>query len=103
MSPRPPPPLGDLHYDGATLVFTTASCVWVFKTGEVLQTRRTAALMALDLPTVRFPRDMSESWFRQGLGLAVHVPNLGLVLMAALAPPLRACLSKDLDDNELNF
>ena len=35
----------------------------------------------------------SEAWFRRRLGLAVHVPNFGLILAAALAHPLRACLA----------
>ena len=55
------------------------------------------------MSTVRFSRDMIESWFRQRLGLAAHVANFGLVLMAALALPVRACLSKDPDANELNI
>ena len=69
----------------------------------MLQTWHTAALMALDLSTVKFSRDMSECWFRQRLGLAMHVANFRLVLMAALAPPVRACLSSDTDVDELNF
>ena len=65
--------------------------------------RHTAALMALDLSTVRFSRDMSECWFRQRLGLAAHMASAGMVLMAALAPPVRACFKTDPDANELNF
>ena len=41
---------------------------------------------------VTFSADMSESWFRQRLGLSVRIPNLGMALMAALMPPLRACV-----------
>ena len=68
-------------------------CVRMFQAGEALHTRHMAALMAVDLSMVRFSKDMSESWFRCRLGMAVHVGNVGLVLMAALAPPVRACLS----------
>ena len=78
-------------------------CVWVFLASEVLQTRHTAALMALDLSTVRFSRDTSECWFRQRMGLATHVANFGLVLMVALAPPVPTCLSYEPDVDELNF
>ena len=87
------PPFGDLHTDGDTPVFTTSSSVWVFQAGQALHMRHMAALMAVDLSMVKFSKDMTESWFRQRLGLAVHVGNFGLVLMAALAPPVRACLS----------
>jgi hypothetical protein len=67
--------------------------VWVFQAGDVLQTRCTAALVALGLSTVMFSRDMREWWCRQRLGLAVRVANFGQVLMAALAPPLWACVN----------
>ena len=86
------PPFGDLHIDGDTSVFTTSSCVWAFQAGEALCVKHCAALMAVDMSVVKLTKDMSECWFRQRLGLAVHVGNFGLVLMAALAPPLQACL-----------
>jgi hypothetical protein len=86
------PPFGDLYLEGDTPVFTTSSCVWVFQVGHQLQTQHMAALMALDLSKVKFCEGMSERWFRQRLGLAVHVANFGLILMAALTPPLQACL-----------
>ena len=57
----------------------------------------------MDLSTFSYSTDMSECWFRQRLGLAVHVANFGMVLMAAVAPPVRACLKKDPDVAELNF
>ena len=86
------PPFGDLFAQGETPVFTTSSNVWVFQVGQTLRTHHMAALMGLDLSMVTFSAHMSESWFRQRLGMAVHIPNFGLVLMAALAPPLRACI-----------
>ena len=85
--------MSDLHSDGDTRVFMTPLCARVFQAGEVLQTRHTAALMALDLSTVRFSRDMSERWLRQRFGLAMHFANFGLVLTATLVPPVRACLN----------
>ena len=87
------PPFGDLFSDGETPVFTTSSCVWVFQTGEILKTSHAAALMGLDLSTVKLSDDMGEPWFRQRVGLAVHVANFGLVLLAALAPPLQVFVS----------
>ena len=90
--PEPPPHFGDIFAGGDTPVFTTSSNVWVFQIGEALRTRHMAALMGLDLSMVTFSEHMSESRFRQRLGMAVHIPNFGLVLLAALTPPLRACL-----------
>lgn len=85
------PPFGDMYNEGDTPVFTTSSNVWVFQVGHTLQLQHMAALMGLDLSVVKFLEGMSETWFRQRLGLAVHISNFGLVLMAALAPPLRVC------------
>ena len=85
------PPFGDMFSGGDTPVFTTSSNMWVFQVGHTLRTQHMAALMGLDLSIVKFSAGMSERWFRQRLGLAVHVANFGLVLMAALAPALQAC------------
>ena len=87
-----PPPFGDMFAGGDTPVFTTSSNVLAFQVGQVLRTQHMAALLGLYLSKVTFSADMSESWFRQRLGLAVRIPQFGLVLMAALAPPLRACV-----------
>ena len=86
------PPFGDMFSGGDTPVFTTSSNVWVFQVGHTLRTTHMAALMGLDLSMVRFSERMSENWFRQRLGLAMYIATFGLVLMAALAPPLKACL-----------
>ena len=59
-----------------------------------IRTDNMAALMGLDLSMVRFSERMSEHWFRQRLGLSVHIAIVGLVLMAALAPPLKTCLGE---------
>ena len=84
------PPFGSMFFGGDTPVLTTSSNVWAFQAGQTLRTHHMAALMGIDLSTVIFSAHMSEAWFRQRLGLAVHVPNFGLVLTAALAPSLRA-------------
>ena len=86
------PPFGDMSSGGDTPVFTTSSQVWVFQVGDTLRTNHMAALMGLDLSIVKFSQHMSETWFRHRLGFAVHIANFGLVLTAALAPPLKACL-----------
>ena len=49
--------------------------------------------MGLDLSTVKLSDGMGEPWFRQRVGLAAHVANVGLVLLAALAPPLQVFVS----------
>ena len=74
------------------MISTMTSNVWVFQIGEALRTRHIVVLMGLDLSMVTFSEHMSESRFRQRLGMAMHIPNFGLVLLAALTPPLRACL-----------
>ena len=86
------PPFGSMFLGGDTPVLTTSSNMWVFQAGQALNANHMAALMGIDLSTVIVSAHMSEAWFRQRLGLAVHVPNFGLVLMAALAPALRACI-----------
>ena len=86
------PPFGSMFLGGDTPVLTRSSNMWVFQAGQALNTHHMAALMGIDLSMVIVSAHMSEAWFRQRLGLAVHVPNFGLVLMAALAPPLRACI-----------
>ena len=86
------PPFGDMFAAGDTPVFTTSSNVWVFQIGQALRTHHMAALMGLDLSRVTLSTHMSESWFRQRLGLAVHIANFGLVLMAALTSPLSASI-----------
>ena len=86
------PPFGDSFAQGETPVFTTSSNVWVFQVGQTFRTHHMAALMGLDLSMVTFSAHMSASWFRQRLGMAVHIPSFGLVLIAALAPPLTACM-----------
>ncbi len=80
--------------DGRTPVFTTSSCVWVFQ-GELLTTQHAAALMGLDLSAMKFSPDMGEDWFRLRLQLGAPVANFGLVLLAALMPPLQACVGVD--------
>ena len=35
----------------------------------------------------------SEAWLRKRLGLAVHVPNFGLILAAAMSHPLKVCMA----------
>ncbi len=89
------PPYCDVFMDGTTPVFTTSSRVWVFQMGEFLTTQHAAALMGLDLSTMKFSPDMGEAWFRQRLGLTVHVASFGLVLLAALVPPLQAIVGVD--------
>ena len=86
------PPFGSMFAGGDTPVLTTSSSVWAFQAGQALRTHHMAALMGIDLSMVIFPAHTSEAWFRQRLGVAVHVPNFGLVLTAALAPALKACI-----------
>ena len=85
-------PRGYLWRGGDLPVQTWSSLVWAFQAGQALRTHHMAALMGIDLSMVTFSAHMSEAWLRQRLGSAVHVPKFGMVLTAALAPPLRACI-----------
>ena len=86
------PPFGDLHCDGESPTFTTSSDLWVFQAGEALHMPHYAALMGLGMAAVSVTNNMTEAWLRERLGLAVHIGSFGVVLLAALAPPLERCL-----------
>ena len=87
------PPFGDLHCHGETPTCTTNTDLWVFQVGIALSVQHYSALMGLDLSKVALTRKMTEGWMRQRLGLAVHIGNFGIVLLAAVAPPLKKLLS----------
>ena len=86
------PPFGDLHCHGDSPTFTTSSDLWVFQAGEALRVPHCAALMGLDMAAVSVTNNMTEAWLRERLGLAVHIGSFGVVLLAALAPPLERCM-----------
>jgi len=87
------PPYGSLHGEGDLPTLTTSSHLWCFQIGEVLSVHHLAILMGLDLSAVAFDQGMTETWFRQRLGLALHIGNFGLVLLAAWSPALTQCMS----------
>ena len=86
------PPFGDLHCHGECPTFTTSSDLWVFQAGEASRVPHYAALMGLDMAAVTVTNNMTEAWLRERLGLAVHIGSFGVVLLAALAPPLERCM-----------
>ena len=86
------PPFSYLHCHGDTPTFTTSSDLWVFQAGEALRAPHYAALMGLDMAAVSVTKNMADAWLRERLGLAVHIGSFGVVLLAALAPPLERCL-----------
>ena len=79
--------------DGMAPTLTTTSQLWAMSAGRELQAWELAALMGFDTNKMVL-KGQTEAWFRKRLGLAVHVPNFGLVLAAALARPLQACLDR---------
>ena len=85
-------PFVDMLAGGETPVFTTSASLWVFQAGEVLNVKQLAALMGVDMSTIKWSKSMQQTRFQRRLGLAIHIGNLSLVLMAVLAPPLRASL-----------
>ena len=87
------PPYGTVHCEGDVPTLTTSSHLWCFQAGEALSVHHLATLMGLDLSAITFDQSMTEAWFRQRLGLGVHIGNFGLVLLAALSPALSKCMS----------
>ena len=86
------PFFGSFPSDGMAPTLTTTSQLWCLSAGRYLHTWELNALMGLD--TQKINREgQSEPWFCKRLGLAVHVPNLGLALLALLAKPLHGCLA----------
>ena len=86
------PPFGSFPYDGMAPTFKTTSLLWCLSAGRYLHTWELAALMGLDTQKLKL-EGQSEPWFRKRLGLAVHVPNSGLALLAVLAKPLHGRLA----------
>ena len=86
------PPFGALPTDGLAPTLTTTSSLWCMSAGRELQAWELAVLMGLDINKMVL-KGQTEAWFRRRLGLAVHVPNFGLVLAGAMAHPLQACLA----------
>ena len=86
------PHFGSWPTDGMAPTLTTTSQLWCMSAGRELEAWELAALMGFDMNKMVL-KDQTEAWFRRRLGLAVHVPNFGLILAAALAHPLQACLA----------
>ena len=86
------PPFGSWPTDGLAPTLTTTSQLWCMSAGRELQAWELAVLMGFDTNKMVL-KGQTEAWFRRRLGLAVHVPNFGLVLAAAMANPLQACLA----------
>ena len=82
-------PFGVLHNDGAAPTCTANSDMWVFHAGVALSVQHYSALMGLDLSTVALSRKMADSWMRKRLCMADHIGNFGVVLLAAVTPPLQ--------------
>ena len=61
--------------------------------GVALSVQHYSALMGLDLSTVALTREMTDTWMRKRLGHGVHIGNFGVVLLAAVTPPLQRLLS----------
>ena len=86
------PPFGSWPADGMVPTLTTSSQLWCMSAGRELQTWELAALMGFDCNKMDLSH-YSEAWFRKRLGMAVHVPNFGLVMAAAMSHALRQILT----------
>ena len=83
---------GSILVNGDVPTLTTKSHLHSFRAGMRLTAYHLAALEGLDTTKMKFAPDMSPSWFAQRLGLGVHVANFGMVLMGALAVPMKGML-----------
>ena len=83
---------GSWATDGMAPTLTTNSQFWCLAAGRELGARELAVLMGFDTHNMVL-KSQTEAWFRKRLGLTVHVANFGLVLAAAMALPLQACLA----------
>ena len=83
------PPFGDHLVHGESPVLTTTSQLWVLRAGEALRAKHCAALMGINLTDVLAYERMTDAWMCGRLGMAVHVGNFGVVLLAALVPCVR--------------
>ena len=86
------PPFGDHLGNGEAPVLTTTSQLWVLRAGEALRAQHCAALMGINIADVLVHERMTDSWMCGRLGLAVHVGNFGVILLAALTPCLRRAI-----------
>ena len=79
-----------IRYDGSVPTMATNSQLFCFRTGQFLTLQQKAALQGFRIGTMSFPPRCTEGFFRERLGLAIHVASLGTMLLAALAGPLAA-------------
>ena len=86
------PGFGSWLTDGMAPTLTTNSQLWCMSAGRELGAWELAVLMGFDTSQMVL-KGQTEGWFRKRLGLTVHVANFGLVLAAAMALPLQACLA----------
>ena len=86
------PPFGDLLVHGEAPVLTTTSLLWVLRAGEALRAKHFTTLMGVNLTDVLTYERMTDAWMCRRLGLAVHVGNFGVILLAAMVPCLRQAI-----------
>jgi hypothetical protein len=82
------PPFCTMRTNRDAPTITCATDLWAFQAGESMNVRHYSALMGLNLSSVRVSEGTTDSWMRRRLGAAIHIGNFGVVLLAALAPPI---------------
>ena len=89
------PPYGTVLCNGYVPTLTSTSDLWSFQAGSRLSACALGRLMGLSMDRVLVTPEMREDWFRRRLGQAVHVPTVGVVLLASLAAPLHRLYSSE--------
>ena len=79
--------MASLRTDGNVPTLTTKSNLFSLGLGRFLTTAELAILMGFDLEAYDF-QGCSETWFRERLGLCMHVASLGTMIASLIAVPL---------------
>jgi hypothetical protein len=71
------------------------SQIFCVQAGRFLTLHEKAFLMGFHVPDMQFPQECSKNWFRERLGLSIHVASLGTMLLALIATPLGMLTNQD--------
>lgn len=82
-----------MRYDGTSPTLATNSQWWCFRAGMFLTVPHKAALQGFRIDQLKFPTSCTEPFFRERLGLGIHVASMGAMLLAAVAGPLNRLAS----------
>lgn len=77
-----------LQFDGSIPTLAKNSAIFCLQAGRFLTTPEKAYLMGFKTDNLAFPAGCSEGWYRERLGLCIHVASMGAMLLSLVAVPL---------------